>query len=264
VYYPLTLCRLIETRIDYRTTPGPFGPPTMNPRETRPFRFPSNVFCPVPAGAAVYAATSTVVPPNPLAYPTAWPEGRPQPNVSSMNSPAGRVLANSVIVPASPDGGINLHTYDRIDVIVDITGYFGPDDGATGLFFFPVRQCRVSQTNGTGFAGVFNGPIFENETTRTIPIPTSSCAGVPANAKGYSLNAIVMPGGSPMPFLTIYPTEQGQPNASVINAFEGQTVSSGFLVAAGTNGGVNRLRLSPHTRRHRNQRLLRPLSGAIS
>ncbi len=239
VYYPLTPCRVVETRIDYRTPPGPFGPPTMAAQQPRSFRFPTNGLCPVPAGAAAYAATITVVPPGPLAFLTAWPEGGSQPNVSSMNSPAGRVLANSVIVPASPDGGISLYTFDRSDVIVDITGYFGPDDGSTGMFYFPVRQCRVSQTNGTGFTGAFAGPIFADDSTRTIPIPSSTCVGVPANARAYSLNATVIPGGSPMPFLTIYPTGQGRPNASVINAFEGQTVSSGFLVSAGTNGAVD-------------------------
>lgn len=211
----------------------------MASRETRNFRFPGGPYCNVPTGAAAYAATITVVPPAPLAFLTAWPEGRPQPNVSSTNSPAGRIVANSVIVPASPDGGIQLFTLDRSDVIVDITGYFGPDDGTSGMFFFPVRQCRVSQTNGAGFTGIFNGPIFEDDTTRTIPIPTSTCAGIPGNARAYSLNATVMPGGSPMPFLTIYPTGQGRPNASVINAFEGQTVSSGFLVPAGVNGAVD-------------------------
>jgi hypothetical protein len=211
----------------------------MGSRETRTFRFPENGVCPVPQGAAAYAATITVVPPGPLAFLTAWPEAQTMPNVSSMNSPAGRVLANSVIVPASPDGGIQLFTFDRSDVIVDITGYFGPDDGSSGLFFFPVRQCRVSQTNGVGFTGVFNGPIFENETSRTIPIPASACTGIPGNARAYSLNATVMAGGAPMPFLTVYPSGQSRPNASVINAFEGQTVSSGFLVTAGTNGAVD-------------------------
>ncbi|MBI4902139.1 MAG: VCBS repeat-containing protein [Acidobacteria bacterium] len=239
VYYPLTPCRVIETRAEYRTPPGPFGPPTMARGETRNFRFPGNPYCPVPVGAAAYAATITVVPPGPLAFLTAWPEGGSQPNVSSMNSPAGRVLANSVIVPASADGGISLFTYDRSDVIVDITGYFGPDDGATGMFFFPVRQCRISQTNGTGFTGIYNGPMFADESTRTIPVPSSACAGISPNARAYSLNATVMPGGSPMPFLTIYPSGQGRPNASVINAFEGQTVSSGFLVSAGVNGAVD-------------------------
>jgi hypothetical protein len=240
VYYPLTPCRVIETRPEYRPAFGPFGPPAMNARETRSFRLPGNGYCPVPAGAAAYSITITVVPTINLAYLTAWPSGRTQPNVSSMNSPTGRVLANSVIVPASPDGSISLFTFDRTDVIVDINGYFAPDDRATGLFYFPTRQCRVSNTLDPSFTGAFGGGMLGSESTRTIPILASpNCPGIASNARAYAANATVIPNGSPMPFLTVWPTGQARPNASVINAFQGQTVSSGFIVPAGLGGSID-------------------------
>jgi hypothetical protein len=239
-FYPVTPCRVIETRAEYRQPPGPFGPNGMNARETRSFRFPGNGYCPVPSSAAAYSVTITVVPPGPLAFLTAWPTGLPQPNVSSMNSPAGRVVANSVIVPASPDGSINLYTYDRSDVIVDINGYFAADDNVSGLYYFPVTQCRVSNTMDNSLTGSFGAPAFASETARTIPILASSrCTGIPSNAKAYALNAVVQPNGSPMPFLTVWPTGQQRPNASVINAFQGQSVSSGFIVPAGVGGSVD-------------------------
>lgn len=227
-YYPLTPCRVIETRPEYRPNNGSFGPPFLAARETRTFRFPGNPYCVVPNGAAAYSITITVVPPAPLAYLTAWPAGRSQPNVSSMNSPAGRILANSVIVPASSDGSISLFTYDRSDVIVDINGYFAADDGQNGLFFYPARQCRLINTT------------FTNDTSRTIPVlSSSSCIDIASSAKAYALNATVIPNGSPVPFLTVWPTGQTRPNASVINAFQGQVVSSAFIVPAGTNGAVD-------------------------
>lgn len=143
-YYPLTPCRVIDTRIEYRSPPGPFGPPSMEARETRPFRFPVSP-CPIPSGASAYSVTITAVPQGPLQYLTAWPAGSAQPNISNINSPAGRVLANSVILPASPDGSIQVFTFDRTDFIIDINGYFAPDNGQ-GLFYFPVQQCRFSDT----------------------------------------------------------------------------------------------------------------------
>lgn len=240
VYYPLNPCRVIETRAEYRPVFGPFGPPALNFRETRTFRFPGNPYCVVPAGAAAYSVTVTVVPPGPLAFLTAWPAGRPLPNVSSMNSPAGRVLANSIIVPASADGSINLYAFDRTDVIVDINGYFAPDDGINGLYFFPVRQCRFADTTDFTLGAGFNGPIYGDETTRTISVPASArCTDVPFTARAFALNATVIPNGNPMPFLTIWPAGLARPNASVINAFQGQSVSSGFIVPAGTGGGIN-------------------------
>lgn len=238
VYYPLTPCRVVETRQDYRPQPGPFGPPSMAAQTSRRFKFPDSPHCSVPAGAAAYSFTLTAVPQGPLAFMTAWPSNQGQPNVSSINSPAGRILANSVIIPASPDGSIDVYAYDKTDFLVDINGYFAPDDGTNGQYYYPVTQCRVSDST-TGAPAPYGGPIYDARSTRTIPIPTSGCAGIPPTAKGYALNVTALPGGSPMPFLTVYPAGQAFPNASILNAFQGQVVTNSAIIPAGTNGAVN-------------------------
>lgn len=238
VYYPLTPCRVIETRTDYRLA-GPFGPPTMNTRETRRFRIPATPFCSIPANAVAYSATITVVPPQPLAYLTAWPAGGAQPNISNINSFAGRVLANNVILPASADGSIDVFTFDRTDFLVDINGYFAPDDGVNGLYYYPLVTCRISDSNDAGFAGTFGRPFMET-TARTIQVLASPrCTAIPGTAKAYALNFTALPNGSAMPFLTAYPTGQTRPNASVLNAFEGQVVSNSVIIAAGTGGAID-------------------------
>lgn len=240
VYYPLTPCRVIDTRIAYRPQPGPFGPGSLVAQQARTVRFPLSPICQIPQGAAAYSVTLAVAPPAPLPFLTAWPAGGSQPNVSSINSPNGRVLANSVIVPASADGSVSFSAFATTDLIVDINGYFAPDNGSTGLYYYPVTQCRISQSNDASFTGSFGGPAFADATSRSIPVPASSrCPGIPASAKAYAINATVIPGGNPMPFLTVWPSGQPQPNASVINAFEGQTVSSAFIVPAGANGSVD-------------------------
>lgn len=239
VFYPLTPCRVIETRADYRPQPGQFGPPSLAAKQTRTFNFPQSPDCVIPAGAAAYSVTITVVPPGNLPFLTAWPAGASQPNVSSINSPNGRILANSVILPAGPSGAVNLYAFEATDVIVDINGYFAADNG-TGLYYFPITQCRAANSSDPSYTGSFGGPIYGDTTKRTIPVPESTrCTGIPSGAKAYSLNATVIPNGNPMPFLTAWRTGQQQPNASIINAFQGQTVSSGFLVPTGTNGSVD-------------------------
>ncbi|MBS1826059.1 MAG: VCBS repeat-containing protein [Acidobacteria bacterium] len=232
-YYPLTPCRVIDTRVLYRPQVGPFGPPSMGARETRKFTFPAaGQYCNVPVAAA-YSVTITAVPPGPLAYLTAWPDGSAQPNVSSINSFVGRVLANSVIIPASANGTINVFAYDATDFLVDINGYYAADDGVNGQYYFPVTQCRASDST-------VNGGQYADETTRTIAIPTATgCSGIPPTAKGYAINVTALPGGNPMPFLTAYPTGQPQPNASILNAFQGQVVTNSAIVPAGTNGAIN-------------------------
>lgn len=53
VYYPLTPCRVVETRAAYRAAGGPFGPPTMGSGDTRRFQFPSSQNCSVPGRAGL-------------------------------------------------------------------------------------------------------------------------------------------------------------------------------------------------------------------
>jgi hypothetical protein len=202
-------------------------------RETRRFRFPLTPYCTVPAAAA-YSVTLTAVPPGPLPYMTAWPGGGPQPNVSSINSFAGRTLANNVIIPASADGSIDVFALDPTDFVVDINGYFAPDDGQNGQFYFPVTQCRIDDSRTGG-----NGP-YADTTTRTINVRASTaCPGVPTSARGYALNFTAIPNGNPMPFLTAFPTGQAQPNASILNAFQGQTITNSAIIPAGTSGAID-------------------------
>ncbi|MBI4902137.1 MAG: hypothetical protein HY820_00785 [Acidobacteria bacterium] len=234
VFYPLAPCRVLDTRILYRQT-GPFGPPTMSARETRRFRFPASGCPGIPANAAAYAFTITVAPPQPLAFLTAWGAGGAQPNVSSINSLSGRILANSVVIPPGGDGSLDVFVYDRTDVILDITGYFGADDGATGLYYYPVPQRRFFDSRAAN--GQCGGPQFADTTTRTIPVAT--CASTPTAAKAYQITATALPNGSPMPFLTGWPTGQPMPNASFLNAFEGQVVSNSAIIPAGTSGSID-------------------------
>lgn len=160
--------------------------------------------------------------------------------MSNINSLAGRVLANSVIVPASPDGSIDIYTYNQTDFLVDINGYYAPDDGVSGLYYFPVPQCRAADTTSAIYTGAFGGPAFADNTARTIPIPSSPfCSGIPATAKGYAVNVTALPDGRPMPFLTAYPTGQPRPNASILNAFEGQVVTNSAIIPAGANGAID-------------------------
>ncbi|MBL8209220.1 MAG: Ig-like domain repeat protein [Bryobacterales bacterium] len=231
LFFPLTPCRVIDTRVTYRPLAGPFGPPSLRAQEVRRFRLPQTPYCAVPTAAA-YSVTVTVVPPAPLAFLTAWPAGVGQPAVSTINSFAGRVLANNVVVPAAPDGSIDLFGYNDTDVLVDINGYYAPDDGRNGLYYFAVTQCRASDSTA--------GAPFANETARTVDVPAAvGCQGIPRSAKAYALNVIALPNGNPMPFITAYPTGQPRPAASILNAFEGQAVANAAIVPSGANGAVD-------------------------
>jgi uncharacterized repeat protein (TIGR01451 family) len=116
-YYPVTPCRLADTRGGQA--------PMLEAGTTRTFAVPA-AGCGVPSNAAAYAVNITAVPEGPLSYLTAWPTGAPQPFVSTLNSSDGAVVANGAIVPAGINGAISIFVSNRSHVILDLNGYFAP------------------------------------------------------------------------------------------------------------------------------------------
>ena len=119
-YYPLTPCRLVDTR----GAAGPFGGPSLTAGSTRTFALPS-ASCGLPPRALAYSLNMTVVPPGPLGYLTVWPAGQAQPYVSTLNSYQGSVVSNAAIVPAGTAGAISVFVTDATDLVIDVNGYFG-------------------------------------------------------------------------------------------------------------------------------------------
>ena len=127
------------------------GPPSMAAGATRTFPIPSSS-CGIPATAAAYSFNFTVVPPGPLGVLTTWPTGQSMPNVSTLNSYTGTVVANAAIVPAGTNGAINVYVNNATDVLFDINGYFAPPL-PSGLQFYPVTPCQSSLLAASEKAG---------------------------------------------------------------------------------------------------------------
>ena len=229
-FYPVTPCRVVDTR----NPNGPFGGPSLAAGGTRSFTVPQGS-CGIPTTAQAYSLNMTVVPPGPLEYLTVWPTGQTQPYVSALNALQGQVAANAAIVPAGSNGAISVYVSDPSNVLIDINGYFGPPGGTGALYFYPVTPCRVVDTrNPTGALG---GPSLGAGTTRTFPIPGSSC-GLPSTAEAYSFNMTVVPPG-PLFYLTTWPAGQTQPVVSTLNDLQGQVVANAAIVPAGVSGGIS-------------------------
>ena len=109
------------------------------------------------------------------------------------------------------------------------------DTAALALRFIPVTPCRVADTRNP--AGPFGGPSLAGGSTRSFPVPSSSC-GIPSAAKAYSLNATVVPHG-PLGYLTLWPTGAVQPLVSTLNSYDGQVTANAAMVPAGTSGSIN-------------------------
>ena len=175
-FVPVTPCRLIDTR------------QTHQPIEGGTFQFfnvPQLGDCKIPATASAYSLNVTAAPHQPLGYLTIWPAGRPQPTVSTMNSPDGRTKANAAIVPAGASAAVSIYATDTTDVILDIDGYFTSPSSQT-YEFYPLTPCRVVDTrSGSGFPPELGPPSLAGaEATRAadpeqlVPVRHHESAGL--------------------------------------------------------------------------------------
>ncbi len=226
-YYPMTPCRVVDTR----GADGNLGGPRLVAMQTRDFPVLMSSCIPTGVNPAAYSFNITVVPNpsgQPLNYLTIWPAGEPQPTVSSLNNPTATVVANAVIVPAGAGGDIDVYAYNTTDMLIDIDGYFAAP-GSGGLSLYPAAPCRVLDTrNGNGaFNGALNPPVN---------VTGSACAP-PSSAQAYVLNATVVPTGV-LDYLTLWPDGQPQPLASTLNAWDG-AVTSNLAIVPTTNGSID-------------------------
>ncbi len=228
-FVPVTPCRVVDTRYPA----GTFTGPALVGQTTRDFPIPQGG-CGIPATAQAYSLNATVVPQGVLAFLSLWPTGQAQPNVSTLNSWEGSVVANAAIVPAGTGGAVSVFVTDPTDLVLDINGYFAPS--GTGSFaFYPATPCRVADTRGP--VGPFGGPSLAAGVNRDFAVASSSC-GIPATAQAYSLNVTAVPPGV-LSYLTLWPTGQTQPNASTLNSWDGAVVANAALVPAGAGGSVS-------------------------
>ena len=225
-FYPLTPCRLVDTR----GTDGSLGGPRLAAQTPRSFPLLESKCIPGGLNPLAYSLNFTVVP-NPsgqqLGYLSVWPTGESQPVVSTLNNPTATVVANAAIVPAGTGGAVDVYAYNTTDLLIDINGYFAAP-GTGGFSMYPVAPCRVLDTRNN------NGQPFSGE--KTVNVVGSACAP-PSNAAAYIFNATVVPPGS-MPYLTLWPDGEQQPVVSTLNAYDG-FITSNMAIVPTTNGSID-------------------------
>jgi hypothetical protein len=111
--YPVTPCRVIDTRQLIPPFPGDF------------LLSVEGSVCAPPSTAAAYVVNATVVPMGSFPYLTLWPAGQSQPNVSTLNAYDGAVTSNMAIVPTN-NGVIDTYSPGAGNLIVDLSSYFAP------------------------------------------------------------------------------------------------------------------------------------------
>jgi hypothetical protein len=125
-FYPVTPCRVVDTR----RAAGPTGGPSLASEITRSFPIVGGT-CGVPATAKAAALNVTIASPTNPGFLIVYPYGIAQPLVSTLNWDTGEpALANGAIVPLTSDPNYNISVFPEIygggtvDLILDVTGYF--------------------------------------------------------------------------------------------------------------------------------------------
>jgi hypothetical protein len=117
--YTLPPCRVIDTRESSGEFQGEL---------TVPFATGNN--CSIPTNAQAYVVNATVVPSGSLGFLTLWPDGIPQPLVSTLNAEDGAITSNMAIV-STTNGSIDTFASSDTQLILDVSGYFAPPPGPT-------------------------------------------------------------------------------------------------------------------------------------
>jgi hypothetical protein len=222
-YYPLTPCRVSDTR----WPTGPLGGPIFGVKETRTLPVQQSS-CGIPPNALAYALNFTVVPRGSLWYLAAAPTGASMPVVSTLNSYAGQIVANAAIVPAGSNGSIDVYATNETEVVIDINGYFA-DSGSSPLYLYNMTPCRVFDTRRFGPDGAFAG--------KNDVVVTPAMCGVPPGARAFALNATVVPTSGRLGYLSLWPSGEPQPLVSTLNALDGSIVANAAMIPS-NNGWI--------------------------
>ncbi|WP_329176350.1 right-handed parallel beta-helix repeat-containing protein [Streptomyces sp. NBC_01477] len=188
----------------------------------------------VPAGVTAAVLNLTVTGSSAGGVITAYPDGYARPTTSNLNFVAGQTVPNLGIVPVGENGYVDLYNQSPkpVDLIADITGYYGLD-GAS--YFQPLAPYRATDTRyGTGTPkrqiGSGGSIIVQIAGNDHGQIPSSGVTAVALN-----VTAVNAKGGA---VLTVYPDGKAKPVASNLNVTGGRIIANAVVTPVGSDGRI--------------------------
>ncbi len=260
-YHPLTPYRIVDTR------PGsnePYMGDTLRPGQVLNVQVagtsPPSGTGGIPASGAVAAVLNvTVAGPSASGYLTVWPTDTTRNTVSNLNWTAGDTIANLVQVPLSASGQVSFYngSSGSTNIVVDVEGYFSIGSSASAGLFVPVAPYRIADTrpsSGMPYSGHTLGPggFLNVMVAGTAPLnngaisktTSSSLAleedtGVPSSGAEAVVLEVTAIDPSANGYLTVWPTGESMPLASVVDFSPGETIANRLVVPLGFGGEVS-------------------------
>jgi hypothetical protein len=216
-FEPLTPVRLVDTRED-------LGASRLIGQSSARIQLAGEAT--LPAGADAISANFTVTGSAEAGYLTVWNCSDERPVVSTVNFGAGETVPNGANVPLDDKGGICVFSPVGVDLVVDVSGYYGPNGRVQ---FGPLAPVRLMDSREGGV-----GRLRGHE-VRALQV--TGVGGVPVGAKAVVLNITsVNPGVEG--YVTVYPCDQPQPLAAALNPRPGDIRSNLVISAVSSKGQV--------------------------
>ena len=235
-FYPLpSPLRLLDTRAGFTGCDAPGAPITGGTSRTQLARRTCNGVT-IPANAMAVTGNVTTVQ-SAGGFLTLYPSGVTQPLTASTNFKPNEILNNVFTVGVGDaDGSFKIFASSDTDVVVDITGYYAPP-AAAGLYFHPLpKPIRLLETR-QGFTGcqVTGTPLQTGSTRLQTGVLTCDGVTIPAGAQALVGNATTT-NSAGSGYLTLFPADAAQPNASSSNFAAGINRNAPFTVGLSLNG----------------------------
>jgi len=188
---------------------------------------------PAPDSAVAVAVNLTGVLPDVTGFVRAFPCDVGEPDISSINPRVGTARANSAIIPTAADGTICLTSNVTTNILIDITGWFGPSNASQFVPLTPIRLTDTRQSHPDLNGGAGPRLVQPGESFR---IQVAGNRGVPSDSKAATLNLVALGGGA-AGFLTVMPCGTGT-DVSNLNYPGFGAVANGTSVKLDAGGAV--------------------------
>ncbi|MEV8627181.1 FlgD immunoglobulin-like domain containing protein [Streptomyces sp. NPDC051079] len=174
----------------------------------------------VPAtGVTAVVLNVTATNPTTATHVSVYPPGRTPPDTSNLNVPAGRTVANAVVVPVV-GGKVNLLNHSgSVDLLADVAGYY--TEGSQGSAYRETAPARLMDTRAA--VGV---PKARVGAKGTVTLQVAGRGGVPASGATAVVLNLTATAPTLSTYVTAYPSGTARTSASSLNVTAGRTVSN--------------------------------------
>lgn len=186
----------------------------------------------VSVDATAASVNVALVDPGGPAYATVFPCDAALPATSTVNVMTGDSVQSNNAIVLLGDGAVCVFTSRPADVVVDVTGWFGPE-GSLLQALAPIRLIDTRQPDPAVSAGRLGVPLRGGESAL---VAVTGQRGIPATAVAASLNVTAV-GHRVDGFIAVYPADATWDGTSSVNTHERRPDSNGTNVAL-DGGGV--------------------------